>query len=169
MLKRFIDADGTFFYYTAVGQPDVVIRKKEWYDGATPAGNSIMVANLSYLSSVFDKPEWKQQAADMIVALSAAVIKYPSSFANAGLALQLLVRGEYELSVNGETAEKALKQLVQHYWPDKIVQTQQSADNSFPLFQNRWPLNGKCEIYLCKNQTCNPPVNSVAELLNLHC
>ena len=166
--ERFAEPDSPFFYYTAIEQPDVVVRKKEWYDGATPSGNSVMAENLSYLSIVFDKPEWKQQARNMIEQLASAIIKYPTSFANAGLAMQLLVAGRYEVSINGETAGAALQQLLGHYWPDKIVQTQQSLDESFPLFQNRWPQEGKCEIFLCKNQMCQLPVKNVDLLLKTY-
>ncbi len=168
VLQNFLDTESPFFFYTTAGQPDVVVRKKEWYDGATPSGNSIMVWNLSYLSVVFDRAEWKQQAVEIIEQLGAAIIKYPSSFANAGLSMQLLVNGEYEVAINGANSKPVLNEVLQHYWPDKILQTQLQLDNQFPLFQNRWPKGSEYEIFLCKNQTCSPPVKTIEVLLKMH-
>ena len=40
------------FYYTNNAQTDVVVRKKEVYDGATPSGNAIITACLKYLGVI---------------------------------------------------------------------------------------------------------------------
>ncbi|WP_431212254.1 hypothetical protein ACQ86N_42050 [Puia sp. P3] len=45
-------------FYTHDEQGDVVVRKMEIYDGATPSGNSMMAFNLLYLSVIFDEPGW---------------------------------------------------------------------------------------------------------------
>jgi len=40
-IGHFSEEDTGFFFYTAAGQKDVILRKKEVYDGALPSGNSI--------------------------------------------------------------------------------------------------------------------------------
>ena len=42
-----------YFFFTHKNQQDIILRKKEVYDGATPSGNSIMAENLYYLVSNF--------------------------------------------------------------------------------------------------------------------
>ena len=50
-----------FFYYTGKSQHDVIIRKKEIYVGLYPSGNSVMMANLLYLSVIYnrERKEWE--------------------------------------------------------------------------------------------------------------
>src|SRR5688572_32482371 len=51
-----------FFYYTKSGQPDIIIRKKEMYDGAVPSGNSVMALNLYQLRSEEHTSELQSQS-----------------------------------------------------------------------------------------------------------
>ena len=42
VFEHFFDESSSFFYFTHHNQTDVILRKKEVYDGATPSGNAIM-------------------------------------------------------------------------------------------------------------------------------
>jgi uncharacterized protein YyaL (SSP411 family) len=48
-LTRFGDARAIGYYFTAEGAETPVARRKEWFDNATPAGNSVMLHALSGL------------------------------------------------------------------------------------------------------------------------
>ncbi len=54
VIEQFSEEDTGYFFYTNKGQQDVIVRKKEVYDGAVPSGNAIMAFNLQYLGVVFD-------------------------------------------------------------------------------------------------------------------
>ena len=41
-----------YFYFTAINQTDILIRKKEMYDGATPSGNALMAENFIFISHI---------------------------------------------------------------------------------------------------------------------
>ncbi len=58
VIAHFGEEETGFFYFTHDGQTDLILRKKEIYDGATPSGNSVMAFNLLYLSLLFDEPAW---------------------------------------------------------------------------------------------------------------
>ena len=51
---HFSDDETGYFYFTNDQQDDVIVRKKELYDGAVPSGNSLMAWNLYYCGMVFD-------------------------------------------------------------------------------------------------------------------
>jgi uncharacterized protein len=165
VLTQFSDLESPFFFYTAAGQQDVVVRKKEWYDGATPSGNSVMAWNLAYLTIVFDRPEWKDQAMEMLKQLSPTTIKYPTSFGCAALGLQQMVYGWDEISVNGEQGLTPLRDILTHYWPNKIIQTQLKENNEFPLFRSRWTTGEEAIIFLCRDQVCGLPVTTTRALM----
>ena len=65
VLDHFSDEETSFFYYTHEDQGDVLLRKKEIYDAATPSGNSMMALNLYRLSISYDKSEWRERAINM--------------------------------------------------------------------------------------------------------
>ena len=54
VIENFSEGGTGYFYYTHTGQDDVIVRKREIYDGAQPSGNSVMASNLLYLGTVFD-------------------------------------------------------------------------------------------------------------------
>ncbi|HEY2349830.1 MAG TPA: thioredoxin domain-containing protein, partial [Puia sp.] len=62
VIENFSEEDSGYFYFTHAAQNDVIVRKRDIYDGATPSGNAVMALNLLYLGTVFDLNEWKQRA-----------------------------------------------------------------------------------------------------------
>lgn len=98
VIAYFSDPEDGLFYFTHKDQSDVIIRKKEIYDGATPSANALMGENLFYLSAVSNRPEWKKQAEDMMAGLLETVKAYPSSF---GVWADLLLRMTTEKAGEG--------------------------------------------------------------------
>ncbi len=157
----FKDAESPFFFYTPVWQTDIILRKKEWYDGAIPSGNSTMAANLYYLSIVFDKNDWKQQAIEMVQTVATTSMRYPTSFSNWSCLLQQVVSGTYEIVVSGINNKPFVNEILRKYCPNKVLQSQQKANDDFPLLDGRWDENGQTKIYLCKDYKCSLPVETV--------
>ncbi|HKP31885.1 MAG TPA: thioredoxin domain-containing protein, partial [Chitinophagaceae bacterium] len=97
VIRYFSDEDSIFFYYTHEEQKDVIFRKKEIYDGATPSGNAMMANNLLYLSVVFDKAEWRERFNEMVKSLSDVIRKYPTSFGHWASLLQAMIKDRPEI------------------------------------------------------------------------
>ncbi len=91
--EQFREEETGFFFYTPAGQQDVIVRKKEVYDSAVPSGNSVMAINLYRLGILLDRPEWKQQAMEIVAALGNAVVRYPTSFSYWACLLQEMTVG----------------------------------------------------------------------------
>ena len=101
VIENFTEQETGFFFFTNAGQKDVIIRKKEVYDGAVPSGNSIMAYNLHHLSILFDKKEWKDRSEKMIASLEQAIIRYPTSFGTWACLLQEKKNGTDEIIMTG--------------------------------------------------------------------
>ena len=69
-IELFSDEEDRFFYFTSKNQSDILFRKTDLYDGATPSGNSLIAENLLKLSVFFDMPEWRQRSENMILHIS---------------------------------------------------------------------------------------------------
>ncbi|HSF44626.1 MAG TPA: thioredoxin domain-containing protein, partial [Chitinophagaceae bacterium] len=103
-IEHYSDEDGLFFYFTRDDQEDIIVRKKEIYDGATPSGNSLMANVLLRLGILFDEPGWQERAVKMVDSVSQMATRYPTSFGIWADLLQELVHGTLEIVVLGENA-----------------------------------------------------------------
>jgi uncharacterized protein YyaL (SSP411 family) len=171
VVEHFGDPESGFFFYTHDGQKDVVVRKKEIYDGATPSGNSMMAFNLLYLSVISEEPEWGERAFSMASALQRPVISYPGSFGIWATLFQAFTYNIPEVVITGEQPEKARKEFLSHLIPYRVFQSADRKDTQFPLLRDK-PIEKLTLIFLCKNYTCQLPVNEVAtavrNLENVH-
>ncbi len=164
--EQFGDENARYCYYTAAGQADVIVRKKEIYDGAIPSGNAVMAQNLWYLSIVFDRKDWAERAVTMTAGLAQTVTRYPASFGVwAGMMLQM-VQGTPELAVAGSDYQARMKELNELYLPYKVLLGAEKDQEDIPLLQQR-AQTGKTWIYLCKDYHCMKPVEYISEITNL--
>jgi Highly conserved protein containing a thioredoxin domain len=166
VIEQFSDESGTYFYYTRLGQRDVIVRKKEIYDGAVPSGNAVMAANLRYLALVYDERQWASRAQDMLARLSQTAVRYPTSFGVWAGELLQMVKGSYEIAVVGEAYLARMKELHQHYVPFKVLLGNEKDVPGLPLLEQRMQA-GKTLIYLCQDYHCIKPANYIQEIINL--
>jgi uncharacterized protein len=164
VIENFNDEATGYFFFTHKNQADIIFRKKEVYDGATPSGNSIMAENLFYLSVIFNDPTWQVMAEKITTALGTAIIKYPTSF---GIWASLLLRNTFginEVVIAGNNFANLRDQLLQAYLPGKILQCGNGQSTDFPLLKGKNPVN-ETLIYLCRQYSCKTPVINVESVV----
>ncbi|HWI90800.1 MAG TPA: thioredoxin domain-containing protein [Flavisolibacter sp.] len=166
VMQNFGDEESPLFFYTHKGQTDILVRKKELYDGATPSGNAVMAQNLFRLSIFFDLPHWGTKASEMVKLLADVVIKYPTSF---GVWLTLMfemINGTKQIAVIGPNWEKYLEEMHGIYISHKLVQAAQRPLPGYPLLSDK-PGTGETRIYLCENYACRQPVSTIEQFVSL--
>lgn len=166
VLENFKEEDTGFFYYTSVNQKDILLRKKEVYDGAQPSGNAIMNENLYQLSVYFDIPEWKDIVLKTVMTLSNAIIRYPTSFGVWACLLLEIVDGTSEIAVVNYSPEDLQIKVLHEYIPHKVMMCWATGSASFPLLKGKDPKHEE-NLYLCRNYECQKPVSTVNQLLSL--
>lgn len=154
---------GGYFYYTPQQQTDVIVRKKEVYDGATPSGNSVMAGNLLELGLIFDQPEWTERSFQMVKGLHTVAVKYPTSFGVWLAVLYQQITGTREIVLIGDY-ENALRELIAQPLPHSLIMAAPKTNDAFPLLKDK-STNEKLALFLCENYACQQPVFSVADLL----
>jgi uncharacterized protein YyaL (SSP411 family) len=147
-------------------QEDIIVRKKEVYDGAQPSGNAVMADIMHRLGLYFDKPEWQEKTIRMINSLGNAIVRYPTSFGVWANILIELAIGTNEIAIISANSQYILSQVLKEYIPNKIIMATAVASNSFPLLSGK-ENNKETALYLCRNYTCEKPVRSLAELIAL--
>ena len=166
VLENFGDPESPFFFYTGRHQKDILLRKKEVYDGATPSGNAVMAANLYRLSIFFDRQDWRSKAEDLIKTIGEVATKYPTSF---GVWLSLLFeisKGTKEIVLLGKGCENYLGKILELPVFHKLVMAAEKPQNRFPMLADK-PENDEILIYLCKNYACSRPVKTIEDLQSL--
>ncbi len=166
VMDNFSDKESGIFYFTGIAQEDIILRKKEIYDGAIPSGNAIMANNFYYLSFIFDINEWKKYSINMLNHIQDSILKYPSSFGNWACFYQELVYGTPEIIMTGNYMENNLKELLFQYIPGKILQVSNVQKEGFSLLEGKNFLDDII-IYVCKNKVCEKPVKYIHEIKSL--
>jgi uncharacterized protein YyaL (SSP411 family) len=161
VVENFSDAESPQFFYTNVSQSDILLRKKEVYDSAVPSGNSVMALNFYRLSIFFDEPAWQQKAVQMVSSFGSMAIKYPTSFGVWLSALFQISFGTNEIAILGPDYLAFLKRVLALYLPHSILMAAPK-ENDFALLKGK-TFNGRTLIYLCRNYSCQQPVDSIDE------
>ncbi len=163
VVENFIDEEGLYFYYTAAYQQDVIIRKKENYDGATPSGNALICSSLFYLGTVFDHPNWVLHAERMMASMSKSMIQYPGSFGCWAQSFYQMSVGLVELVGIGPNVHLDLPKLIAPFLPHSIRLTSQVENDKIPLLKGKKSIEN--QYFACKNKTCSAPVASIELIL----
>ena len=166
VITHFGEEETGFFYFTHDGQTDLIVRKREIYDGAIPSGNSMMASNLLYLSIIYDQPEWGERARRMAAALSRPVTAYPGSFGIWATLYQAITYTIPEIVLTARRPDPARKEFLSQLIPYRVFQSAQEGNTQFPLLRDK-PAGDTPQLFLCKNYSCQLPVNEVSTLIRL--
>jgi uncharacterized protein YyaL (SSP411 family) len=166
VIQEFSEESTGFFFFTGNNQQDVIVRKKEVYDGAVPSGNAIMAINLYYLGIVFDVKEWLKRAVRICGALHQAISKHPTSFGVWATMIQALANHIPEIVITGKQAERARTDFLRIFIPFRVFQSSPLENEQFPLLAGK-PYSNEVLIFLCKDYACQTPVNEVESLVRL--
>ncbi|MEX6690449.1 thioredoxin domain-containing protein [Danxiaibacter flavus] len=160
-IDEFDEEETDFFYYTGQSQKDVLLRKKEVYDGAVPSGNAVMALNLYYLAVIYNETKWRTRAENMVQALGSAIVRYPTSFGVWAFLLQQIARGWNEIAIAGKAANDYLKQVNHIYLPGKVSMVTDKENNEYALLENKTSENDETLLYWCSNYSCSAPEASL--------
>jgi uncharacterized protein YyaL (SSP411 family) len=159
VLEHFIDEEKTFFYYTAAYQNDVILRKKENYDGAQPSGNAVMSFNLLYLANQFEISIWSQQANNMVGFMRKMILQYPSSFSIWAQTFSLIALGFIELVCVGPNGQKSILPVQASFMPTKMLLFTHHLDPNLALLKGKQIADN--QYFMCSNGTCSAPFSNM--------
>ena len=164
VIQNFSDNESIFFFFTHFEQKNIILRKKEIYDGATPSGNSIMAENLLTLSLIFDQADWKIRAEKMLELIIPSAIKYPGSFGIwSSIILQQII-GIQEVAIVGSNHINLSKKLLLNYLPNLVIMSSSKENDSFPLLKSK--INDRLtQVYICKDYACMAPLTEIDEAI----
>ncbi len=174
MLARFADPRGGFFD-TRDDHEQLITRPKDLQDNATPSGNAMAVTVLLKLAAFTGDARYTDAADSTLRALQPALGQHPAAFAQWLCALDFALGAPKEIAIvddasagSGQVsgdARKLLDVVFAEYRPHQVVACAGAGDAArIPLLEGRPRVNGRATAYVCRNFTCQLPVNDAAAL-----
>jgi uncharacterized protein YyaL (SSP411 family) len=171
MIEEFLDTEGGGFFFTGKSHEALIVRSKDYFDNATPSGNSVAVSALLRLGILTDNSRYREIAQAVLNEVAGSVRRYPSGFGYTLSAMDFFLSNPKEVAIVGkdETDIKPLLEVVwAKYLPNKVVAPGIVAGpdefEAIPLLHHRPLIDGKAAAYVCQNYTCQHPVNDPAAL-----
>lgn len=165
VIADYSDEEQLYFYFTPQYQKDIIVRKKELYDGAIPSANAIMAFNLWYLSIIFHQPEWAARSRQMISGLQKVIVEYPTSFGYWALVVQHFIYPNKEVVFTGNEATDYIAPFLKKYYPNKIFQASIKFNEGFPLLIGK-EFNCKSMFHVCENYACQNPQSNFSNFFS---
>ena len=180
LMERVLDdfsGEGGFYLSPRLPRDDgnarrLLFRPREFYDGATPSGNSAAAWCLARLAALTGEERWQTAAERQLSAFGTWFGEHPAAVTFALTALMQVVYPAQELvCVLAEEAEKtalALR-LGSFAHPQAAVLAKAGADQagiaSLAPFAAPYPCpSSGVEYYLCQNRRCEMPSNDFAAI-----
>ncbi|HLH20773.1 MAG TPA: thioredoxin domain-containing protein [Bryobacteraceae bacterium] len=174
--ERFEDRKDGGFFTTADGDSTLVMRIKDDYDGAEPAGNSIALRNLLRLARFTGRADLRESAERLLAAFAPRLGVAPVALPEMLAACEFHLSPPREIVFAGERGRPDLQALAAalygRFLPNRIVLLADGASRHAlarwnPAIESMRELDGRATAYVCSNYACQLPVNEVAGFLQL--
>jgi uncharacterized protein YyaL (SSP411 family) len=172
-LSRFWDDDGGGFYFTADDAEELLTRRKEVRDGATPSANSVAMLNLLRLARLTADPELESRAAELAESFAVTSGRNPAAHTHLMAAVDFAVGPSREVVIVGEPQAADTKALLsplrETYAPGTVVLLRAPGASSglreiAPWTEPLGLVDGRATAYVCRDHRCDLPTTDPATL-----
>jgi uncharacterized protein len=158
LIELFWDASAGGFFTTGSDAEALVVRPKEFLDGAVPSANSVAVAAMLHANAFVDEAGL-DEAIERTVDLAGPLLdRHPGALADLVAALPMW-GGRDEIVVTGDRPD--LVAQVRRAWLPAAVVAWGEPDEG-PLFEGR-PAS-PAQAYVCRGHSCRMPAADAATL-----
>ena len=167
MVARFHDSKTGGFWQNGGGDPELILKVKDDYDGAEPSGNSVAIHALLRLSAITDRAEWKEIAEKGLQLFAQRMQQAPQALPAMLGALDFYLNEPKRVVIAGtpsSTQAKALLQATHNvYEPNRVILG--VAGPVEPFARSLKPQEtAEATAYVCTGNACQPPASDVEKL-----
>jgi uncharacterized protein len=175
MLQHFWDEKEGNLFFTSDDHEQLISRTKNFYDLATPSGNSVAASNLLRLYHYSQNDSYLDRAVSIMKAGSRSAAENPFGFGQMLNSIYLYVKKPVEVTViagdddgTNSNSSDLVAWLNSQFIPNSINAIVHSSEiatlQRYPAFKGREAQGGEETAYVCKNYTCSLPIKSIEEL-----
>ncbi|MCY7377542.1 MAG: thioredoxin domain-containing protein [Pyrinomonadaceae bacterium] len=167
MITEFWDEENGGFYFTANNHEQLLLRSKDFYDNATPSGNSAAADALLKLAKITGEEKYERFAVTVLRLIAPQIRRFPNAFGRVLSSLEFHLNPVKEIVILGKQGNELEKEVWKNYLPNKIVVAAENTENAelIPLLQERKMIDGKPTAYVCENFVCQKPITDKDELV----
>ena len=171
---HFLDSENGGFYMTPDYGEKLLIRPKEFFGGAAPAGNAVMIMNLIKLSGITGDAELLDIAREAVRGCAVMLNRSPSEFADVVSSLSMLSGDTSEIVIAGQSSDSEVKQIITAvnslYFPGKSVILREPGENAEIVeiahyTKDQVMVDSRPTVYICRNGSCEEPLVGLDALL----
>jgi uncharacterized protein YyaL (SSP411 family) len=176
-LKRFWDDDRGGLFLTPEDGEQLIVRRKDVYDGAIPSGNSVSMSNFLRLARYTGRIDLDEIAAKIGRAFADQIRQMPSAHTQFLVALDFALGPAYEVVVVGPGGDEGtlemLNALKTRFLPNRIIihrpseASSSDIDSIAQFIKNHTAIKGNATAYVCLNNACKAPTTDIKEMLEL--
>ena len=170
-LTLFWDAEKDAFFDTGSDQEALVVRPRNLFDNAVPAGSSVAIDWLFRLALHFGEERYESIALRALRPLADLMTRHPSGFGRFLSALDFHLGPVTEVALvwrDGAGDAAALGAPVfGRYLPNRIVAGTRDGEtqrDDLPLLAGRHAVDGRPTAYVCRRYVCQAPTTDPVEL-----
>jgi uncharacterized protein len=175
MLQHFWDEKEGNLFFTSDDHEQLISRTKNFYDLATPSGNSVAASNLLRLYHYSQNDSYLDRAVSIMKAGSRSAAENPFGFGQMLNSIYLYVKKPVEVTViagdddgTNSNSSDLVAWLNSQFIPNSINAIVHASEiatlQRYPAFKGREAQGGEETAYVCKNYTCSLPIKSIEEL-----
>jgi len=164
MIEEFWDETEGGFFYTGKSHEALIVKSKDYFDNATPSGNSVAADVLLQLAVLTGNDDYRNRAVTVLKQIAELARRYPTGFGRALAALDFFLSDPKEIAIvrgSDEQTSALLREVFSRYLPNKIVAVATPDDEQsprlIPLLQQRKALDGAATAYVCYQRVCQEP------------
>jgi uncharacterized protein len=166
MRELFEDTAEGAFFSTAAGDPSLVLRMKDDYDGAEPSGNAVALLDLLRLAHFTDRPDYRDAAERTLRALGSKIAQQSVAVPQMLVGLDYYLAARREVVIAGPADAAETREFLHHirarFLPYTI--TLGAGAPFFPSASSMHELDGRPCVYVCSNYACQLPTTEVDKL-----
>ncbi len=172
VVSKDLSAEGGGFYYTDA-DPHLLIRKKEYYDGAEPSGNAVHCENLLRLYQITQNRNYLEQAEGILKAAKIYIENYPPGACYHLTALQRYFDKSAKTLVIAVGEESSLTDeistmIANLFTPHTAVIWKREGDSLLkdliPSLVDKNSIDGQTAIYMCQQDSCSAPLMTKGDI-----
>ncbi|TFG34434.1 thioredoxin domain-containing protein [Candidatus Thorarchaeota archaeon] len=177
MLDYFWDKNDGGLYFTGTYSEELLIRRKDAYDGAMPSGNSVAALNLIRLARLLGDNHYENRAQEIFRAFSDDIEMAHSAYTMMLIGLDFVLGPSFEIVIAGdplqEDTQTMVKAITQRFLPRKVVLLRGTKEQSkmitrlAPFTKFHEMLQGRATAHVCVDHNCKLPTDDIERMLAL--
>jgi len=165
MIVKFYDAENGGFWQTVAEAKDLIVRTKDDYDGAEPSGNSTATLALLKLAAITSREDFSKPAGATLRWFANRLQNFPQALPFMLQALDFSLEEPRRVVIAGDATSPPGRELLRAahsvYQPNKVVMGNRGAVEAFA---KTLPETGGPVVYLCTQNSCQPPARDAAKV-----